>query len=812
MSLNKKLESNLFNNSSEDFVPLACHYDENTLLTKNGELLQTIEINGIHAEEISKELFNLRAVVRKSIEESIDCTKFAFWVHTIRRKADLDDPAEYPGFLSESIHNIWKNKNYWHDKFVNRLYITVIHDSPKLKLKNFNSIVNSLSHKTITKFEEKFFESAVKELDETVNSILKGLKAFGAEKLGMWFEGEQCFSDPIFLYRRIMQLNEEECPVPISDVSKVLSSHNYTVGNDKIEVVGDEGKKFASIMSIKEYREVSAEQIDQFLQSPVEMIATEVFYFVDRREVEPIFKNQDYILKVSGDDELKNMKGLNKIFDEKDNGVRFCHQQISFMVMGEDLKTLDQKVKQASDALSNIGIVHVREDIDLEKAFWAQLPANFSFLSRMKPAILDNVAALASLHNFPTGHQYSPWGRAITLLRTEKGTPYFMNFHDESKQATTCIFGERNTGKTVLLNFLLSESEKYHPTTVYITDDMDSGLYIKARAGKWFQRQKNIVNPLICRDSPQNRQYVYEFLKIITKHYFDPLGDTELGLLKLLSDKIFAIPRKERSLAKILSTISERDKGGKILQERVQDYIEGGVHYGIFESDKAFDLLEGGIVALNLQDFDDAVYTKEHYPKEKKLIYQFEYDLNSRRAVKAGIIYALQNILVNSNGRKILAIDNLEKVMNVEHYQPLFKMIAQNMNENDDVFISTIDSEELVNLDKRKVALDWHDQVNTKFVLPSEITVKGKDRVIGLDRFELRRLSEMTIQSRQFLIKQDDVSIASEFSIGGFPGIVKLLASHEDERKIYANIIKNIGGDNLEEWVRALYSEFESMS
>ena len=123
----------------------------------------------------------------------------------------------------------------------------------------------------------------------------------------------------------------------------------------------------------------------------------------------------------------------------------------------------------------------------MEKTFWAQLPANFSFLSRMKPTILDNVAALASLHNFPTGNQYNPWGKAITLLRTEKGTPFFMNFHDENELTTTCIFGEAKAGKTTLLNFLLSEADKFYPTTVYITDDMDSGIYTKARSGKWFQ-------------------------------------------------------------------------------------------------------------------------------------------------------------------------------------------------------------------------------------------------------------------------------------------------------------------------------------
>ena len=50
-------------------------------------------------------------------------------------------------------------------------------------------------------------------------------------------------------------------------------------------------------MSIKEYQEV----LDRFLQIPVEMLVTEVFNFIDKKEVVPKFEDQNYILGVSGD-------------------------------------------------------------------------------------------------------------------------------------------------------------------------------------------------------------------------------------------------------------------------------------------------------------------------------------------------------------------------------------------------------------------------------------------------------------------------------------------------------------------------------
>jgi type IV secretion system protein VirB4 len=809
VSADKSHDSQLYNNSSEDFIPVACHFNENTLITKNGELLQTIQIDGINSEKISNNLFNLRMMVRKSISESVDSGKYAFWIHTIRRKADLDDTADYPGFLSANIHDIWRRKNYWHDKFVNGLYITIVHAAPTLKLRNFNSLVNSLSSKIITNFEEKFFAKAVQDLTKNVDSLLQGLSEYGAHRIGVRIEGQECYSDMMFLYRRIMQLNENDCLMPISDISQALASHQYAVGSDKIEVIGKNGKKFAAMMSIKEYQEVSSEALDRFLQIPVEMVATEVFYFVDKKEVMPVYENQNYILGVSKDNELRQMKGLDKIFDDEQASTdRFCHQQISFMVIGEDLKMLDKQVNQASEALAKIGIVHVREDINLEKTFWAQLPANFSYLARMKPTIVDNTAALASLHNFPTGNQLNPWGRAVTILRTERGTPYFMNFHDKNDKGTTCIFGDKKSGRTTLLNFLLSEADKYKPTTLYITDDMDSALYVKARGGRWFQRDKNIINPLICSDTPENRQYLLEFFKIIAKHYFDPLKALELDALKLLCDLVFQMPMGQRKLSAIIPTITEQS-----LVTRLAGYIEGGLYYKVFERTEPLQFLPREITALNLQSFDDVQYTKNHFPKEKKLIEQFEYDLNSMKAVKAAIVLAAQNMMQNlGSDPKILVIDNFAEIVDLKYYQHLVNYINAGMSTVGGVSIFVVDTHKLILLEEEKLSQQWIKGIATSFIFPSDVSVVGFDKILALSSVELKKLSAMTISSRMFLVRQDEKTIAAELSIGGMPALMRILCSGEGEREIYKEVVKEFGDKKPEDWVEAFYSELENIT
>lgn len=811
----KKYDKLSVNDSSKEFIPAACHFDTNTLITKNGELLQTIQINGINSEDVSDNLFNLRQVVRDSISGAIVNHKYAFWIHTIRRKANLDDTKEYNSFFSDNLHNIWKNKNYWDDKFVNTLYITIIHDAPELSLKNYNSLVNSLSPKVITNFEERFFDNALQEITKTADIILEGLSGFGAKKIGIRCENNNCYSDLMFLYRRIMQLNEDQCKVPTSDISSALAMHKYTVGNDMIEVVGESGKKFAAIMSIKEYQEVSSEALDRFLQIPVEMVATEVFYFVNHQEVTKRFKDQEYILGVSKADDLRKYKGLNKVFsnkNESDNKSAFCHQQISCMVIGDDLENLEKQVIQASEALSRIGIVHVREDINLEKTFWAQLPANFRFLSRMHPTIIENTCALASLHNFPTGNKYSPWGRAITLLRTEKGTPYFMNFHDKTKKGATCIFGDYESGKTTLMNFLLSESDKFAPTTLYVTNKHDSQVYINAREGTWSDDTKNIINPLLCEETKENLAYLIEFFKILSKHYFDPLSEKELVVIEDLCKKIFKIPVKDRKISVVIDKLG-KSKEETSLKTRLADFTKKGKYYDIFNTEENYILNPGELFAINLSFLDEDEFIKKNLPKEKKLMEKFEYNLNSFRALKTSVAFAVSNILFNSKdeSKKILAIDNLTHLIYIPHYQFLIPQIIATLDKKNCITCFAAGNDQLVKMQKEGVKHNWIKSINTSFILPSHISAEGLDTIFDLNRAEMKKLVTLTVASRMFLIKQDDHVITSEFSTGGMKPIIKMLCSNENERKLANKLMTQYVGKNISDWVEGLYTKFDEL-
>ena len=106
---------------------------------------------------------------------------------------------------------------------------------------------------------------------------------------------------------------------------------------------------------------------------------------------------------------------------------------------------------------------------------------------------------------------------------------------------------------------------------------------------------------------------------------------------------------------------------------------------------------------------------------------------------------------------------------------------------------------------------NWIDQVNTSFILPSEIPIAGFSKMLKLDSSEFRKLTSMSSAQNIFLIRQDQKTVASELSIGGHPGLLGILSSSEIEREIYDEVVKEYGDEKPEEWVEILYEKIENL-
>lgn len=221
--------------------------------------------------------------------------------------------------------------------------------------------------------------------------------------------------------------------------------------------------------------------LDRFLGIPVEFVLTQSFLFTDRQAALGKIQTQQRKMLQTEDLAVSQIEQIDEALDDATSGrIGFGHHHLTALVTGNNAKDLDEAISEVEAAFLNLGMVVVREDLNLEPCFWAQLPGNFSFIARDSMISTANFAGLASMHNYPCGNsQGNHWGPAVTVLETVSGTPYFFNFH-RSDVGHTTIIGPTGTGKSVLLNFLLAQCLKFRPKIFFFDKDRGAEVFIWA--------------------------------------------------------------------------------------------------------------------------------------------------------------------------------------------------------------------------------------------------------------------------------------------------------------------------------------------
>jgi type IV secretion system protein VirB4 len=275
----KDPKSLLAKNIDEDFIPYVCHFDPNTILTKNGELLQIIRITGFSNAGVISEIISLRETVREAILDHVQDTNFAFWFTTIRRKKNITPKGEFSDFLSSEVNEIWIHENNLDDQYVNELYITVIIEGIDTSIVNLKSFLRSFSYSSIKSLHHEFLTSAHKTLTDLTSKILGEVEDYGGKLIGIKEWDGVLYSEPMRFFGKIINLYEDRYPLACNDISNEISTHKIAFGDRELQVLGNKNKNFAAVFSLKEYFEVSTESLDKILQLPLEFIITQSFDF-----------------------------------------------------------------------------------------------------------------------------------------------------------------------------------------------------------------------------------------------------------------------------------------------------------------------------------------------------------------------------------------------------------------------------------------------------------------------------------------------------------------------------------------------------
>ncbi len=772
----------------EDLIPYVCHYDPHTILTKNGELLQTIRITGFGTDSVAVDILSLRDTLRDSIVAHVKDNGFAFWFHTFRRKKNVVPKGEFPDMFSKTVNESWDKENEWSTRYVNELYITIITEGLDTSIGNFAGLMRSFSFSSTKSLHKNFLKKAHEKLSNVVTSILVDIEEYGAKLLGIAEHEEVLYSEPMRFFGKIINLYEERYPLWVNDIASDLASHKFAFGDRNLEVFGYDNKNFASMLSLKEYQESSVEALDRIMQLPFEFVISQSFDFnYDKKELEH-YEYQDYLLKVSGDEECRYLSGVANFVEEDANSLTsFGKLQTTIMIISKSKEELEKDVKFAMEKFSSLGLVVIREDVFAEHCFWSQLPGNFRYLRRQKIINSYLVGGFAALHNFPSGTlEGNHWGSAVTVLRTVLDTPYFFNFHEEDL-GHTLIIGPKNAGKTVLTNFLVTQSRKFGGKIFYFDHNQRSKSFIKVLGGDYFKISSDssvenhlTIDPLFLDKNDSNKTFLSEWFESFLISFKD----------KIPQEQIDSIPK-----------IVE-----KICADNVTDFVKALQYFNVAETKSIFEKMQ----ILNSPKIINLLGAQSQN-SFTNVVNGFDLTdiLEQKNLLVPIFFYLLHKIEQNLDGTpSILVLDQAWNLVDNPVIMQRIGDLMERFRQKNCVIIFTSSDFEAIN--ESDVIFEMRRLIVTEIYTANQNPDPCYKSVLELKDDEIEIITMMEDDERHFIFKHNRDSIIASLNLGKMPEIVKILSADEitntaTQEVILAHTDESGNVESPENWIPQLF-------
>lgn len=411
------------------FIPYKCHWDQNTILTKSNGLLQVVKIGGFSFETADDEDLDIRKNIRNSMFKNMASGNVTLYFHTVRRKQAVTqlggqvstDPTNRTAkdFISY-LESEWQAKNSSSDSYFNELYVSILYEPDKEGAAVVQYLLTKMRQKSNKAVWEKDMREMHDSMQEMTTRMLNTFRDYDARLLGVKQTRDGNFCEiSEFLGMLVNCGDHTPMMVTGNKLDNYLPTNRLFFGSRSIEARGPRGKRYAGIVSVREYGPAtSAGVFDGFLQMPFEFIMAQSFVFSNRTIAINKMQLQQNRMIQAEDKAVSQIAEISRALDMAMSGeIGFGEHHISILCIDNDLKALENSLSMASVEFSNCGMQPVRERVNMEPSYWGQLPGNISYIVRKSVINTLNLSGFASMHNYPLGKiSGNHWGDYVTVL------------------------------------------------------------------------------------------------------------------------------------------------------------------------------------------------------------------------------------------------------------------------------------------------------------------------------------------------------------------------------------------------------------
>jgi len=774
------------------FIPYTAHIDERTISTREGYLVQFIELEGLDFETLDQADINSLTNSRNTLWKTVADSAISISYHILRDKITVDtENSPYQGFAKD-LNDEWLQQLSSKQLYQNKHYLSITL-RPRSGTAGIAEAIKRIAFKSIDK-EAARNETLqnIKALNEVSAQVRTSLKRYNPKPLLAYKDSKGILKSEAleFLYTLINQ-DTQSLNLPKASLASYLPAKRFFFGRDALEIRGasNDDVTYGAMVSVKEYApKTFPGMMDHLLRSTNEMVISQHFSFIERPKALNTLKTVIRQMDMADDAAISLQEDLIDAMDDAESRrIVFGEHQLSILVKGENVKGLDKGVTDIMGQLRDLGMVAAREDLYLEACYWSQLPANLSYQARTAMISSQNFAGFASFHNFPTGKKTgNHWGEYVSMLETTSGAPYYFNFHHHDL-GNFNLFGPSGSGKTVLLLFLLAQAQKFKPKSVFFDKDRGAEIFIRAMGGQYAIIEPGIAsgfNPLVCEGSEAERAFLRDWLGQLLR----PIGGRDLSasersIIARAIEHNFDAPPAHRRLRYLAELFKGHERAGAdSLQARLAPWHSGGEHAWLFDNEHDLLSLDSQLTGFDLTSI-----------------------LDNPTCRTPALMYMFQRVNKLFNGDKvILFIDEGWKALDDPAFEHKIKDWLKTIRKQNGII--GFGSQSVSDAANSRIADSLIEQCATQIFMPNNKANEKDYAKFGISQKEFEIIKTTDKASHEFLIKHGQHSVVAKLDLSSMDSAIAVLSGTTDTVRL-ASKIRETAGEQPDLWLPAFHKE-----
>lgn len=784
----------------QDYVPYSAHIAPDVIRTREGAYLSAWRVAGVPFETRDATEIEQLHEAWNAVVASLPGGQCALWVHQVRHRMhdalSLDYDNAFAGELAARYHEHLNAQAL----MVTEQYLTLMWWPASAS----RGLLGAVFQPTPTVEQRVQAQAgAVRVIRELGRQLGASLERYQPRALGcLDADGapldDNAMGDPTLAPVRselaeffALLLNAERTPVPLAagPLYQSLPTSKIFCAGDRLEIRTPTATRYVAILDIQDYPDHSEPgMLNALLYEPWEYIATHSFAPMTARQAQSALKLQQRQLIAAGDVAGSQIEAMTEAADRLANGdFAMGEYHYSMAVLAHTPDELDQALAGLRSAFS----AEVRTalvDLVPDAAWFAQLPGNARWRTRMATLTSRNFCALAPLHAFPAGkREGNPWGEPVAILKSPSGAPVYCSFHATRlhEDATgarapghTKIIGATGQGKTVVEMALLALVQRFGVSAVCYDRDRGMEIAVRALGGTYslFRHgQPTGMNPLQMAPSEEAIQYWHGLCTMLLGA---ALSHAEQQALDQALRTVATFPPALRRLTALAQNLPDGANG---LRQRLQQWCAGARLGWVFDNPEDTIRFDRG----TLFGFDDSALVR---------------DAEVAGPVTNYLLHCTRSLM---DGRRFMYViaEGWERLADpvMQDFLVAADKTARKLNA-----FGVFDTQSPSDMLRSPFARTLIEQTATEIYLPNP----RADRAEYCDGFKLSQAEFELVRSfpdgsRLMLLKQGHQSAVCTLDLAGMPDLVDILSANETSVRLLDEIRAQVG-DEPAQWLPLL--------